>query len=331
MFQLITGGSGSGKSAFAESMICRYHQEAIKREPGLKLYYAATMIPYGEETRKKIQRHREMRRDKGFETIECYTDVAALPLREAFVGKQHCILLECMSNLAANEMYEPEGAGKNTVSQILKGIQKLRDSCSILVVVTNEICSESAVDTVEMQEYRRVLSNVNLKLAREADIVTEVVYGIPVCIKGEQRMVQEKKTDETSNKTAIKMVVGGACQGKRAFAETQYGKVSWADGRKCREEDLYTCRGIHHFEVYIRRRMEEGQDVEGLPGRIVRENPDVIIVSGEIGLGLVPVDAFEREYREQTGRICTELAALASRVHRVVCGIGILLKGKEKP
>lgn len=38
----------------------------------------------------------------------------------------------------------------------------------------------------------------------------------------------------------------------------------------------------------------------------------------------------DRKWREKTGRICTELAAKADSVTRVVCGIGILLKGEEK-
>ena len=46
MFQVVTGGSGSGKSAYAEERIC-----ALKKETGARhLYYIATMFPYEEET-----------------------------------------------------------------------------------------------------------------------------------------------------------------------------------------------------------------------------------------------------------------------------------------
>ena len=51
-----------------------------------------------------------------------------------------------------------------------------------------------------------------------------------------------------------------------------------------------------------------------------------IIICDEIGCGLVPVDAFEREYREAAGRICTVLAEHADEVYRVVCGIGMRIK-----
>ena len=61
-------------------------------------------------TRKVIsvwQRHRKMRAGKGFETVECYTGLKNLDFPENAV-----VLLECMSNLAANEMFEEKGLVK---------------------------------------------------------------------------------------------------------------------------------------------------------------------------------------------------------------------------
>ena len=49
-------------------------------------------------------------------------------------------------------------------------------------------------------------------------------------------------------------------------------------------------------------------------------------MTNELGYGVVPVDAFDRLWREKTGRICTELAGKAEEVHRVVCGIGMVIK-----
>ena len=63
-----------------------------------------------------------------------------------------------------------------------------------------------------------------------------------------------------------------------------------------------------------------------LAEQILQENPDLIVVTAEVGYGLVPVDAFERQYREAVGRICTNLAACADRVDRVQCGIGTRIK-----
>ena len=91
MTVLVTGGSKCGKSHFAESLFNDF--------PGEKIYIA-TMQPYGEEAFAAIERHRKMRSGKGFETIEKYTDIGGVNVPES------CgVLLECMGNLCANEMF----------------------------------------------------------------------------------------------------------------------------------------------------------------------------------------------------------------------------------
>ena len=66
--------------------------------------------------------------------------------------------------------------------------------------------------------------------------------------------------------------------------------------------------------------------MDALIERLWEENPRLCIVTNELGYGVVPVDAFDRLWREKTGRICTELAGKAEEVHRVVCGIGMVIK-----
>lgn len=182
MFHLVTGGSGSGKSEYAEQLITEFGE----KEPWRKRYYLATMMPFGEETKQKIERHRKMREGKGFCTVECYLD-----LKKQLIGlfdeeKQACkplVLLECMSNLAANELYEESGAGENSAEIIMEGIRFLVDHSCLLVVVTNEVFAESVPDSPEMTVYKEVLGTVNCRMAGMADQVTEVVYGIPVEVK----------------------------------------------------------------------------------------------------------------------------------------------------
>ena len=60
----------------------------------------------------------------------------------------------------------------------------------------------------------------------------------------------------------------------------------------------------------------------GSGGILYQKNPELVIVTDEIGCGIVPMDPFQREVREQSGRVCTALAGKARRVHRVICGIG---------
>ncbi len=171
MMAVVTGGSGSGKSAFAEDKILSLGQG--------KRFYIATMHPYDEESYKRVERHRKMRAGKGFETVECYTGLKDLDFPEDAI-----VLLECMSNLAANEMFEENGAGADTAEAVLEGVTKLKSRVRHLVIVTNEIFSEAASyegDTVRYQEY---LGKINQKLGEMADQVVEVVYGIPIWHKG---------------------------------------------------------------------------------------------------------------------------------------------------
>ena len=76
----------------------------------------------------------------------------------------------------------------------------------------------------------------------------------------------------------------------------------------------------------MKRLLRDGADVRELTGRLLWEHPDCIIISDEIGNGIVPLEHEEREYRETTGRLLCELAEKADRVERIVCGIGERIK-----
>ena len=119
---------------------------------------------------------------KGFQTIEAFHTLDALKLPQS-----GSLMLECMSNLAANEMYDSSGAGEKAEEAILAGIQKLLTVCDNLIVVTNEVFSDSMTDNPEMEKYLKLLGSVNVRIGQIADQVTEVVYGIPVHKKGRKR------------------------------------------------------------------------------------------------------------------------------------------------
>ena len=167
MLILVTGGSGSGKSAFAEDKVLSFGTA--------QRIYIATMHPFDNESYKRIDRHRGMRDGKGFETIECYTGLKDVVLPEGCV-----VLLECMSNLVANEMFEEQGAHEQTVQAIMAGIENLLRQAAHVVIVTNEIFSDAPAFDEEMNTYLKYLGKINQEIAKKADEVTEVVYGIPV-------------------------------------------------------------------------------------------------------------------------------------------------------
>lgn len=321
MLYLVTGGSGSGKSEYAEKVIC----ELCENAGGGKKIYIATMIPYGEETRQKIERHRMMRAKKMFETEECYMDLSGFSDRcMKSMEEPTYVLLECMSNLIANELFESDGTGENTFLAVTEGLQKLMDCCRDIVVVTNEVCSESGEDSAEMQRYKQILAAVNCWMAERAEKVVEVVYGTPLVLRLGKKML---RTEDRS--AGMKLIIGGAFQGKRAYVEEQYPGIRWVDGETCDMEAIFSCEGLLHFEEYVKRLLKKEQK-ENLAEQILTRNPSIVIVGNEIGYGLVPIDPFERYYREQYGRICTALAQKAEQVVRVVCGIGISIKVKRQ-
>ena len=331
MMELVTGGSGSGKSAYAEEALCGpasspdrgQGNETGTQQDGQR-YYIATMPSWDKETEKKIAKHRAMRAGKGFCTLEWYTDFEERLERADCPGMEGAdILVECLSNLTANEMYMEGGAGKNTADAVIRGILCLRDRCRNLVVVTNDVFSESAEDSPEMRIYKETLGRINCALAEASDRVTEVVCGIPCTVKPETgRETEEEKEGDGG----MRIITGGAFQGKRAFAEKLYPGVEWTDGGRCALDEIRTCRAVYGFHEFVKRWIKQGKSWEELASLMLEENRDLILICDEIGCGLVPVDAFEREYRESTGRIMNALAEQAERVDRVVCGIGRRIK-----
>ena len=189
MLHIVYGGSASGKSSYAESFAMSLQGEG-------RLLYIATMYPYkwntteiDPETMQRIERHRAMRADKGFDTVECYRHV------EHIVAKrQDVLLLECMSHLLANEMYlEPDSnAGSDMAetmspvsNKIVQALIDLSTRVQELVIVTNDVFSDGGSLTYDesTREYVKNLAEINCALAWEAATVTEVVCGIPVIVK----------------------------------------------------------------------------------------------------------------------------------------------------
>lgn len=177
MITLITGGSGSGKSAYAEKLIDECCVENQK-------YYIATMQVYGEEGLAKVERHRRLRRGKGFITIEQPMNIQEALLKMNASGS--CALLECMSNLLANEMFSGEIplSCEMLTEKIVGEIQLLSKGLKHLVIVTNNVFEDGILYDAATMEYIRALGKINQRLASMADCVVEVVVGIPIMIKG---------------------------------------------------------------------------------------------------------------------------------------------------
>ena len=168
MLTLIIGGSGSGKSAFAEAL--------VQKLPGERIYLA-TMWASDPESLRRIARHRKQRETLGFVTLE-----QPLRLWEAAVPAGANVLLEDLSNLLANEMFSPTGGG---IDAVRRGLEHLITSCKNLTVVTNEIFSGGDKYEGETLAYMKNLAALNRELATRADLAVEVVCGLPNVLKGE--------------------------------------------------------------------------------------------------------------------------------------------------
>lgn len=118
------------------------------------------------------------------------------------------------------------------------------------------------------------------------------------------------------------LIVGGTVQGKCAYAlqKTGYTKADVCDG------SFSDGVVLNHLHLAIRTAMQQGADAWQLTECFLSTHPDCVLVCDEVGSGIVPIDPFEREYRELVGRICCMLAARADQVYRVCCGIGTVLK-----
>ncbi|MGG7201229.1 bifunctional adenosylcobinamide kinase/adenosylcobinamide-phosphate guanylyltransferase [Clostridium butyricum] len=171
MLTLITGGSGSGKSEFAEDLSVSYKSN--------NLIYIATMFLYDNESLKKVERHKRMRDHKNFKTIECFKNSKSL-----FISNNSTVLIDCMSNLVANEMYLEGGAKDKTVQEVIRGIESINNQAENLVIVTNEVFSDGIVYDDDTMRYIRNLGEINKEIGKKADNVVEVVYSIPIFHKG---------------------------------------------------------------------------------------------------------------------------------------------------
>ncbi|MCR4694068.1 MAG: bifunctional adenosylcobinamide kinase/adenosylcobinamide-phosphate guanylyltransferase [Pseudobutyrivibrio sp.] len=108
------------------------------------------------------------------------------------------------------------------------------------------------------------------------------------------------------------LIVGGSYQGKTKFARDNFGQANY----------------LNQFHLFVKKRMEEGMTEEEILGQIFEmcSEGKWVIIADEIGSGVVPANAWDRQLREWTGRILIEIAREAEEVYRVVCGIGRRIK-----
>ena len=168
--ELIYGGAASGKSGFAEA-------EALKcTEP---FYYLATMRRGSETGDRRIKRHEMNRAGKGFITMECPVNIGTAADRI----DGGTVLLECLTNLAANEMFTTDEHDDGLCDKILQDILAFGRKAENFIIVSGDIMRDGEVYSKETEAYIRLIGTLNAKLTAVSDKAYEIVYGCPKRIK----------------------------------------------------------------------------------------------------------------------------------------------------
>lgn len=173
MLALIGGGSASGKSGIAEDL--------AEKWAGKKLYIA-TMHVSDAESVQKVERHREIRKDKGFTTMEIPYNLAD---EVAKMKNFDTILLDCMSNLFANTMFLQNKSGAEALNSVLQDINALNALGKQVVIVTNDVFADGERYNDFTEEYIANFGALNKNIGQMSDILVEVTAGIPLIYKGE--------------------------------------------------------------------------------------------------------------------------------------------------
>ena len=160
MLTFIFGGSASGKSEYAEQ-----YAASLAHNCNAPLFYLATMCANDTESKQRIERHRRMRADKSFQTIEVSKEIDSIA-----VPSDSVVLLECLSS----------NTSVYSVSSLLQEIRHLQTHCQHLIVVSNEIFSDGICYDLSTTRYLSDLGYLHRELCRTASEIYEVVCGIPI-------------------------------------------------------------------------------------------------------------------------------------------------------
>ena len=127
------------------------------------------------------------------------------------------------------------------------------------------------------------------------------------------------------------LVIGGQAQGKLATALqlSGYAPEQVLDGETCvltlpEQPDLV----LNHVHMVVKRLLQAGKDPLAWFVELARQCPQAVLIADEVGCGVVPADAFERQWREAAGRVCCLLAGQSECVVRVCCGVPVCIKGE---
>lgn len=183
MLIFISGGVRSGKSTFGENTA-----EKLAAKCGGRKIYLATALVYDDEMRERVKRHQLNRSQKGYTTIEKSSDIAEITDK---LTRHDTVLLDCLGNLAANEMFGgADGQEPNTdislADKIFDDIQNVKNASGNLIIISNEIFSSGIRYDKAIEAYVALLGRLHVMIAGIADTAVECACGINTYHKGEK-------------------------------------------------------------------------------------------------------------------------------------------------
>lgn len=124
------------------------------------------------------------------------------------------------------------------------------------------------------------------------------------------------------------LILGGYAQGRLSFALQKYD-LTPEDVWDAAAEPFVPWQGqrlIYHAEALVTRWIQAGETPEAMLEPILSQWQNTVVITQEVGCGLVPISAEERAWRDAVGTLNQRLAGAAKIVDRVCCGIGMRLK-----
>lgn len=92
-----------------------------------------------------------------------------------------------------------------------------------------------------------------------------------------------------------------------------------------RENFCENIKAVYGFEELARKWKKEGKNILD-ETKMFLTDFDGIIATKQSGLGLVPMESFERELEEETGRACCEIAKKCQEMYRIFYSVGQRIK-----
>ena len=129
----------------------------------------------------------------------------------------------------------------------------------------------------------------------------------------------------------LELVIGGRAQGKSAYVKKKYPHAGCLDekdltegGRLPIEDQTQEIILWDHFHLCVRIWQQAGMTMDEMQDRIeeiCRACRRLVIISDEVGNGVVPLQKEDRVYRDLVGNLLIEIASKAERVDRIICQI----------